>query len=229
MSKFRSILPQEPSRSYGERRQEEEVKRPSSYTGEEETFRDHESSKSRLSASSRRKDGDETPSRRRRDGKRNRSRREGGKKAGTTPFFYFIVAGVILLLLLVPAFVKLYSTNQQLAEAKKVQGQLEEERKQLAASVDDLKNQLKMVNTDEFVEKYAHEKLGMIRPNEILVQAQDGSYNVNQEAVKGLLDGKTNKADQSSGQEESQESGESSAEETPTEGEQNENATNPQE
>ena len=85
----------------------------------------------------------------------------------------------------------------------------------MAASLDDLNNQLKMVKTDDYVEKYAHEKLGMIRPNEILVQTQDGSYDVNQEAVKGLLEGRKDQESEESAQE--GQSGESSSEETPSE------------
>lgn len=227
MSKFRSILPQEPESSYGERRQEEVYRKRPHSSREESHGRSFEESEVRPSSRSGRRNTQDRSSRKREEGQRSRSRQEGRKKGGSTPFLYLIVAGVILLLLLVPACVKLYTTNQQLAEAKKVQNQLEEERKQLAASLDDLNNQLKMVKTDEYVEKYAHEKLGMIRPNEILVQTQDGSYDVNQEAVMGLLEGRESKESENSAQE-GQESKDSS-EEGPTENNPNQESSTPQE
>ncbi|WP_304263802.1 septum formation initiator family protein [Kallipyga massiliensis] len=215
MSKFRSILPQDSNCSHGERNREEVYRERPRPSQEDRVGRPYEEEGGRPTSRRRGQDPQERPDRRSREGRRSRPRRDGGKKGGSTPFLYLIVAGVILLLLLVPACVKLYTTNQQLAEAKKVQSQLEEERKQLAASLDDLNNQLKMVKTDDYVEKYAHEKLGMIRPNEILVQTQDGSYDVNQEAVKGLLEGRKAQESEESAQE--GQSGESSSEETPSE------------
>ena len=181
MSNFRSILPKDPE----ERRR---ATRPArSQEPEEEGQRRSDANRVSYSGTSGREErlqrSAQTRSRNRRPS------RSGQRQQGKTPFFFFILAGIILLFLLVPAGLKLYSTSRQLADAQKAQTKLEEERKQLSASVEELKNQLKMVNTDEYVEKYAHEKLGMIRPNEILFQTEDGRYKLNEEAVRNLTQG----------------------------------------
>lgn len=90
---------------------------------------------------------------------------------------------VILLLILIPTALTLNSTSKQLTETKAMQSSLEAQREELQTSVNDLKSQLDIVNTDQFIEKYAHEKLGMLRPNEILVDMGDGTMQINQDAL----------------------------------------------
>lgn len=94
----------------------------------------------------------------------------------------FAIIG-ILLVILVPTALKLRGANRQLAETRAMQSSLEAQREELQTSVNDLKSQLDIVNTDDFIEKYAHEKLGMVRPNEILIRLEDGSVQINQEAL----------------------------------------------
>lgn len=94
----------------------------------------------------------------------------------------FALLGV-LLLILIPTALTLRSTSKQLTETKAMQSSLEMQREELQTSVNDLKSQLDIVNTDQFIEKYAHEKLGMLRPNEILMDLGDGKVKVNEEAL----------------------------------------------
>ena len=89
----------------------------------------------------------------------------------------------LLLIILIPTALTLRSTSHQLSETKAMQSSLEAQREALQASVNDLKSQLEIVNTDHFLEKYAHEKLGMLRPNEILMEMKDGQVKVNEEAL----------------------------------------------
>lgn len=89
----------------------------------------------------------------------------------------------LLLLILIPTALTLHSTSKQLTETKAMQSSLETQREELQTSVNDLKSQLDIVNTDQFIEKYAHEKLGMLRPNEILMEMADGKVKINEEAL----------------------------------------------
>lgn len=89
----------------------------------------------------------------------------------------------ILLLILIPTALTLHNTSKQLAETKAMQASLETQREELQTSVNDLKSQLDIVNTDQFIEKYAHEKLGMLRPNEILMDMGDGKVKINEDAL----------------------------------------------
>ena len=100
--------------------------------------------------------------------------------------FLFIL---ILMIILLPTLISLIHTRSSLTKTKEEQASLQKEKDQLSASVEELKNQLQIVNTDEFIEKYAHEKLGMIRLNEILVQTQNGQYSVDQKKVKAITEG----------------------------------------
>ncbi|MDD7593705.1 MAG: septum formation initiator family protein [Peptoniphilaceae bacterium] len=92
-------------------------------------------------------------------------------------------AFLILLIILVPTALTLRDTHRRLDEAKAIQTSLEQQRGELETSVADLKSQLDIVNTDAFIEKYAHEKLGMVRPNEILIRMEDGELAINSEGL----------------------------------------------
>lgn len=94
-----------------------------------------------------------------------------------------IAAFCVLVLILVPTILTLLNTNRQLDQAKKMQTSLASEREELQTSVNELKSQLDIVNTDSFIEKYAHEKLGMVRPNEILVRMRDGEIAVDKDRL----------------------------------------------
>lgn len=110
-----------------------------------------------------------------------------GSGAGMTgrAFVYLI----IFVLILLPTLISLIRTRSSLEKTKQEQASLQKEKEQLSASIEELNNQLQIVNTDEFIEKYAHEKLGMIRLNEILVQTQNGQYSVDQKKVKAITEG----------------------------------------
>lgn len=109
---------------------------------------------------------------------------------------YYLILSLIIILIIWAGW-RLIKTSKNLKEAEQKQISLEEEKKQLQSSVDELKNQLKLVNTDEFIEKYAHEKLGMIRPNEILVQTANGKYQINEAALQALNGGKVSSSENS--------------------------------
>ncbi len=96
---------------------------------------------------------------------------------------------IIFVLILLPTLISLIRTRSSLEKTKQEQASLQKEKEQLSASIEELNNQLQIVNTDEFIEKYAHEKLGMIRLNEILVQTQNGQYSVDQKKVKAITEG----------------------------------------
>ncbi len=89
---------------------------------------------------------------------------------------------VVLLIILVPIVLALRGAGKNLKETQALQSSLETQRDALQTSVNELRSQLDIVNTDGFIEKYAHEKLGMVRPNEILMQMDDGTVTLNESA-----------------------------------------------
>lgn len=127
-----------------------------------------------------------------------------GKRTGSGPNGRALLFIIILMVVLLPTLISLIHTRSSLTKTKEEQASLQKEKDQLSASVEELKNQLQIVNTDEFIEKYAHEKLGMIRLNEILVQTQNGQYSVDQKKVKAITEGqeKTTEANKEASQQE---------------------------
>ncbi len=174
MSKFRSILPEQPGKNSNQRSgNAPRENRTNPYTGgrrPEQRDRAYEA------------------------GGRRRSRNLGpgvSRSKKSSQYVYYAILGIIVLLIVWAGW-RLVKTSRNLKEVRLKQESLEEEKQQLQTSVNELKNQLKLVNTDEYIEQYAHDKLGMIRPNEILVQTADGKYQINQAALAALNGGRTN-------------------------------------
>ena len=174
MSKFRSILPDQPGRNPNQRPgnapRDYKTNRYGSGRGPEQRDRAYEA------------------------GARRRPRNLGpglSRSKKSSQYIYYAILGFIVLLIVWAGW-RLVKTSRNLKEVRLKQESLEEEKQQLQTSVNELKNQLKLVNTDEYIEQYAHDKLGMIRPNEILVQTADGKYQINQAALAALNGGRTN-------------------------------------
>lgn len=120
----------------------------------------------------------------RRNDSSNRPRRK--RSAFNVQTIAVLGAFLVLLFILIPTALTLRDTHRRLDEAKAIQSSLEEQRGELETSVADLKSQLDIVNTDAFIAKYAHEKLGMVRPNEILIRMEDGEWAINSEGVASV-------------------------------------------
>ena len=79
---------------------------------------------------------------------------------------------VIFLLFLIPSLWTLRSQHRRMNELQAQLQALQSEKGELEDSIAQLKAELKNVNTDAFIAKQAHEKLGMILPNEIIYTLQ---------------------------------------------------------
>lgn len=102
------------------------------------------------------------------------------------PTFFVFGFMALLVIILIPTAMSLAKANRQLEESKSLRQELTKEKDKLQTSVNDLKSQLDIVNTDEFIQKYAHEKLGMVKPNEIIVKTEDGDLQINRQALEAL-------------------------------------------
>lgn len=117
---------------------------------------------------------------------RNLKRRPIRKINVNWPSVFVLGSIFLLLIILIPTAISLAKANKQLAESKAIREELNKEKDKLQTSVNDLKNQLEIVNTDEFIQKYAHEKLGMVKPNEVIVKTEDGDLQINKKALEAL-------------------------------------------
>ncbi|MDD7543732.1 MAG: septum formation initiator family protein [Peptoniphilaceae bacterium] len=178
MSNFKSILPEKDAET--ERREQ----------GQRKGSRRREAD-SRPVARSRGDDSSASPKR--------HTRMRSRKKNSVLP----LLIGVgLIIIVMIPTIFAIFGTRRKLSEAKKIQESLEAERSAMSTSIEDLRNQLSLVNTDDFIEKYAHEKLGMVRWNEILVKMEDGTYSVNEKALQNLESSSENGASQEKAPEE---------------------------
>lgn len=116
--------------------------------------------------------------------------------------FPLLIGAGLIVIVIIPTIFAIFGTRRKLNEAKNMQASLEAERSAMSTSIEDLRNQLSLVNTDDFIEKYAHEKLGMVRWNEILVKMEDGTYSVNEKALQNLESSSGNGASQEKAPEE---------------------------
>ena len=92
------------------------------------------------------------------------SRRSSGK------FFWLFIAVLLLI-----ALSALWTLRKQAKETADLQASLEglqKQKQKLEEEVSDLESQLSIVNTDDFIEKYAHENLGMLKPNELIMEVE---------------------------------------------------------
>lgn len=138
------------------------------------------------------------PSRRRR--RRPPSRRASGR------FFW-----LILVVLCFTALSALWNLRKQAKETAELQASLEglqKQRQKLEEEVSNLESQLSAVNTDAFIEKYAHENLGMVKPNELIMEVESSGASPSEDSE-----------DTSNSSEILPEKSEEAPEESPSEGE----------
>lgn len=138
-----------------------------------------------------------------------KKRKRGRRPGKGSMVSYLLVA--LAVLLVIPTLIHMNRTSRMLEETAKQKESLNTEKRALENSVAELKNQMSKVNTDEFIEKYAHEKLGMVKPNEILMKVGN-SYQVDAEKAKKLEE--KNASAKRSDEEASRESSSSQSEES---------------
>lgn len=83
--------------------------------------------------------------------------------------------GVVFLVLIAPICMNLWSQKQQIETMEAQIAEMKREKANLEASMQRLQEELNVVNSDEFIERYAHEKLGMIKSNELLYEVSTQS------------------------------------------------------
>lgn len=214
MSPFKSILPKDPTRQ----KQTEEGSSGQRSSAQRSSFSRQERSARPGARLSRSRQDHSRPSRRTEEASAQApSRRMVQRKRGGYNRASLLVFGLIglLLLILIPTAVSLAKANKQLADSVALQKSLSQQKEKLQNSVNDLKSQLDIVNTDEFISKYAHEKLGMVKPNEIIIRTEDGNIQLNKEALAALESKEKGLAPGAQGSE----SGESESSETSQAGE----------
>lgn len=90
---------------------------------------------------------------------------------------------ILFVLIIVPVFIAMFTLAGKLNSVNKELETQKIEKQRLEASIESLKSELEKVNTDEFIERYAHEKLGMVKQNEIVydVNNKESSSSVSSE------------------------------------------------
>lgn len=92
------------------------------------------------------------------------------RRTRINPNRFLLLCFIVFLLIAVPTGWKIYGQHKKIKELEEANKKQEEMKKNLENEVAKLENQLKIVNTDEFIERYAHEKFGMVKPNEIIYE-----------------------------------------------------------
>lgn len=152
MAKFRSILPPEDTGRQSQPEYRQTVRRSASH---DMAFR-------------KRPEGGGDPIDPRRGRRLKRSVRRKPKRSTGS----LIIMGV-LIVLIVSMLMTLKDQRDKVAALTAQLQTQNAERKALESSITQLRDELKLVNTNEFIEKYAHENLGMVKPNELIVD-KDG-------------------------------------------------------
>lgn len=104
------------------------------------------------------------------ENKRNHRERARQKKKNTRGFYFIIFLGLVIML---PLIVLTSRQGKQLAELEKRAQELEQEKKALTEQLKKQEEMYNNLNTDEFIEKYAREKLGLVKPNELIYVKPD--------------------------------------------------------
>lgn len=76
----------------------------------------------------------------------------------------------VLIVLIIPALMQMYHQSVKLEALQAQVSELSAQKAALEESITALQTELSSVNTDAFIEKYAHEKLGMVKKNELVVE-----------------------------------------------------------
>ncbi len=89
---------------------------------------------------------------------------------------------ILFVLVIIPIFIAMFTLIGKLNNVNKELETQKTEKQRLEASIESLKSELEKVNTDEFIERYAHEKLGMIKQNEIVYDVNKKSNSESSES-----------------------------------------------
>ena len=123
-----------------------------------------------------------------------------------------LVVGLVIAYFVVSA-VKIVNLNKERAK-------VEEENKRLTETVEDLKQQLEIINTDKYMEGLARKRLKLVHSNEILLVLPDLRVNNEDEAV-GPTDMALEEAQNLVDEKEAEEAEKAAAEEETKEGDNN--------
>ena len=154
MSKFRSILPDD-----------EQQPKPS-FSGDYTRQLSPEEVKEKIDAAKNRPSRPQVPVKKPGGSGRRPAKR---RKSSSVPFLFIFI---IFMIILIPIA---YNMIKQREKLDALQGKLEEQKQakeKLEQSISALQDELDKVNTDEFIERYAHEKLGMVKPNEVMYELE---------------------------------------------------------
>lgn len=119
--------------------------------------------------------------------KTDQNRRRRPPKRNKSGQWLFIGVMAVLAIIIFTTASNLLEQGRKIEE---LEGQLREQnlaKDRLEESIAELENELNTVNTDEFIERYAHEKLGMVKPNELMYEVEPEGTNeeVNPESTEG--------------------------------------------
>lgn len=100
----------------------------------------------------------------------------------------FWILLVIFIIYAIPTTVSLVRSKSRLGDLQQEEANLNYEKESLKEEVAALQDQLKKVDSDEFIRKYAHEQLGMVLPNEIVIELEGGGLSLDEKAYKKAKD-----------------------------------------
>lgn len=98
------------------------------------------------------------------------SRTRPGRYIGSNRIFIRITIGLIIVLAIASAVAIYFEQESQLARIRSREAVLASELNAAKAEKADLEELQRIVDTDEYIERIARDKLGMVRPNEIVFE-----------------------------------------------------------
>lgn len=164
-----------------------------------------------------------------RSGSTTGQRRRPQKKRNKTGQWIFVGVMAVLALLIFTTAANLLEQSRKIDDLEAQLKEQQTDKERLETSIAQLENELNTVNTDEFIERYAHEKLGMVKPNEIIYEVEtEGGEESLEESTEGepveestgdeeVTDEAPVEGEESSDEESSSESESIDEEETPVE------------
>ncbi len=99
-----------------------------------------------------------------------KKRREAteSEKASRKPIVRVLLAGIVILLVAV-AFNIFISQNKDKERLRRLNAELQQQKKQLEEQQEALSQEVRMLGTPEYLERVAREQLGMISPSDIII------------------------------------------------------------
>ncbi len=99
--------------------------------------------------------------------------RKGNHKAAAQTFFLRLFVGVVSVIILALCISSFLSQQQEFGRLQAERRQLQRERDQLLEKYEELRGLNELVDSRDYIERVAREYLGMVRPGDILIQAED--------------------------------------------------------